>query len=59
MYPFQGRVRVVLVVISLRSGSSVALLGAKTRGEARNPAESLAIAASTFCSRRAHLAHFL
>jgi hypothetical protein len=59
MYPFQGRVRVVLVVISLRSGSSVALLGAKTRGEASNPAESLAIATSRFCSRRAHLAHFL
>jgi hypothetical protein len=52
-------VRVVLVVIYLISGSSVALLGAKTRGEVSNPAESLAIAASTFCSRRPHLAHFL
>jgi hypothetical protein len=36
--PVQGRVRVVLVVISLISGSSVALLGPKTRGEVRNPA---------------------
>jgi hypothetical protein len=34
----QGRVRVVLVVISLISGSSVALLVPKTRGEVRNTA---------------------
>jgi len=36
--PVQARVRVVLVVISLRSGSSVALLGPKTRGEVSNTA---------------------
>jgi hypothetical protein len=34
----QGRVRVVLVVIYLISGSSVALLVPKTRGEVRNTA---------------------
>ena len=36
--PVQARVRVVLVVISLISGSSVALLGPKTRGQVSDPA---------------------
>jgi hypothetical protein len=56
--PVQGRVRVVLVVISLISGSSVALLGPEAREEVRNTA------VSARCSRLyvvcgSHLAHFL
>ena len=49
--------RVVLVVISLISGSSVALLGPKTRGEARNPA-AVARGGRLYCGVRVgHIWH--
>jgi hypothetical protein len=58
MYPFRQACGWSVVVISLISGSSVALLVANTRKEVRNPAV-VARVSRLYVVYGSHLAHFL